>query len=123
MGPKIFDKLKMLAEAAKYDVSCASSGTSRSNTEKTIGSAAGWGICHSFTEDGRCVSLLKTMLTNHCIYDCGYCANRRSNDIVSIRPVTSKKAVGSSNKMTGHCCANALAIIAFCRSPSLNSDT
>ena len=81
MNPIIFDKLKTLAEAAKYDVSCASSGTSRSNPDKGLGSAAGWGICHSFTEDGRCVSLLKTMLTNHCIYDCGYCANRRSNDI------------------------------------------
>jgi putative DNA modification/repair radical SAM protein len=81
MNPKIFEKLKTLAEAAKYDVSCASSGTSRSNTEKGIGSTAGWGICHSFTEDGRCVSLLKTMLTNYCIYDCGYCVNRRSNDI------------------------------------------
>jgi putative DNA modification/repair radical SAM protein len=81
MNPKVFDKLKTLAEAAKFDVSCASSGTSRSNTKKGIGSAEGWGICHSFTEDGRCVSLLKIMLTNHCIYDCGYCANRKSNDI------------------------------------------
>jgi putative DNA modification/repair radical SAM protein len=71
----------MLAEAAKFDVSCASSGVSRNNTEKGIGSAAGWGICHSFTEDGRCVSLLKIMLTNYCIYDCAYCINRKSNDI------------------------------------------
>jgi putative DNA modification/repair radical SAM protein len=81
MHPNILEKLQTLAEAARYDVSCASSGTSRSNTAKGIGSAAGWGICHSFTEDGRCVSLLKTMLTNHCIYDCAYCINRRSNDI------------------------------------------
>jgi putative DNA modification/repair radical SAM protein len=81
MSPQIFDKLKILAEAAKYDVSCASSGTTRNNPQKGIGSTAGWGICHSFTEDGRCVSLLKIMLTNHCIYDCGYCANRRSNDV------------------------------------------
>jgi putative DNA modification/repair radical SAM protein len=81
MNPQLFDKLKTLAEAAKYDVSCASSGVSRPNPGQGTGSAAGWGICHSFTEDGRCVSLLKTMLTNHCIYDCGYCANRRSNDI------------------------------------------
>lgn len=81
MNPQIFDKLKLLAEAAKFDVSCASSGTTRSNAQKGIGSAAGWGVCHSFTEDGRCVSLLKIMLTNYCIYDCGYCANRRSNDI------------------------------------------
>ena len=81
MNPKIFEKLKILAEAAKFDVSCASSGTTRNNTQKGIGSAAGWGICHSFTEDGRCVSLLKIMLTNHCAYDCGYCLNRKSNDI------------------------------------------
>jgi putative DNA modification/repair radical SAM protein len=78
---KIFDKLKILAEAAKFDVSCASSGTSRNNPGKQLGSASGWGICHSFTEDGRCVSLLKIMLTNCCIFDCAYCANRRSNDI------------------------------------------
>jgi putative DNA modification/repair radical SAM protein len=81
VSPTVFEKLKILAEAAKYDVSCASSGTSRSNTRKGIGSTEGWGICHSFTEDGRCVALLKIMLTNHCMYDCGYCANRRSNDI------------------------------------------
>jgi len=81
MNPAIFDKLKVLAEAAKYDVSCASSGTTRKNTAKGIGSAAGWGICHSFTEDGRCVSLLKIMLTNYCIYDCAYCVNRASNDV------------------------------------------
>lgn len=81
MNSQIFDKLKILAEAAKFDVSCASSGTTRNNPQKGLGSAAGWGICHSFTEDGRCVSLLKIMLTNHCIYDCAYCANRKSNDI------------------------------------------
>jgi putative DNA modification/repair radical SAM protein len=81
MNPVLFDKLKTLADAAKYDVSCASSGVSRGNAQKGIGSAAGWGICHSFTEDGRCVALLKIMLTNYCIYDCGYCLNRRSNDI------------------------------------------
>ncbi|MDR2621893.1 MAG: putative DNA modification/repair radical SAM protein [Dysgonamonadaceae bacterium] len=81
MNPGVFDKLKTLADAAKYDVSCASSGVSRDNKQKGIGSAAGWGICHSFTEDGRCVSLLKIMLTNYCIYDCAYCLNRRSNDI------------------------------------------
>ncbi|MDR3217744.1 MAG: putative DNA modification/repair radical SAM protein [Dysgonamonadaceae bacterium] len=81
MNPNIFDKLKTLAEAAKFDVSCASSGTTRNNPGNNLGSAAGWGICHSFTEDGRCVSLLKIMLTNHCIYDCAYCMNRRSNDV------------------------------------------
>jgi putative DNA modification/repair radical SAM protein len=81
MNPLIFDKLKTLAEAAKYDVSCASSGTTRKNMQKGIGSAAGWGICHSFTEDGRCVSLLKIMLTNNCKFDCAYCVNRVSNDV------------------------------------------
>ncbi|MDR1919109.1 MAG: putative DNA modification/repair radical SAM protein [Tannerellaceae bacterium] len=81
MNEQVQEKLKVLAESAKYDVSCASSGTSRKNQAGTVGSAEGWGICHSFTEDGRCVSLLKIMLTNHCIYDCAYCINRRSNDI------------------------------------------
>ncbi len=75
------EKLNILAGAAKYDVSCASSGTKRSNTKGGIGNAAAWGICHSFTEDGRCVSLLKIMLSNFCIYDCAYCINRKSNDI------------------------------------------
>lgn len=81
MNEAVLEKLKILAESAKYDVSCASSGTSRRNTSSGIGSATGWGICHSFAEDGRCISLLKIMLTNHCIYDCAYCINRRSNDL------------------------------------------
>ena len=81
MKAEILEKLKTLAESAKYDVSCASSGTTRKSTPGGIGSTAGWGICHSFTEDGRCVSLLKIMLTNFCIYDCAYCINRRSNDL------------------------------------------
>jgi len=81
MNENVLEKLNVLAESAKYDVSCSSSGTTRKNISGSIGSAKGWGICHSFTEDGRCVSLLKIMLTNHCIYDCAYCINRRSNDI------------------------------------------
>lgn len=81
MNEGILEKLTILAESAKYDVSCASSGTTRRNRPGTVGSARGWGICHSFTEDGRCLSLFKIMLTNHCIYDCAYCINRRSNDI------------------------------------------
>ena len=81
MKEAILEKLKVLAESAKYDVSCASSGTTRKNAPGTLGSANGWGICHSFTEDGRCVSLLKIMLTNHCVYDCAYCINRRGNDL------------------------------------------
>ena len=81
MNDKVLEKLKILAESAKYDVSCASSGTSRKSRSGQIGSAAGWGICHSFAEDGRCISLLKIMLTNYCMFDCAYCINRRSNDI------------------------------------------
>ena len=81
MKSDILNKIEILAESAKYDVSCASSGTTRKNTPGGIGSTRGWGICHSFTEDGRCVSLLKIMLSNYCIYDCAYCINRKSNDI------------------------------------------
>lgn len=81
MDERVLEKLKILAESAKYDVSCASSGTSRSHKKGAVGSAAGWGICHSFAEDGRCISLLKIMLTNYCMYDCAYCINRRSNDL------------------------------------------
>ena len=81
MKETVLEKLKVLAESAKYDVSCASSGVTRKHRAGGVGSAAGWGICHSFTADGRCVSLLKIMLTNVCIYDCAYCINRRSNDI------------------------------------------
>ncbi len=82
MNEHILDKLKVLAESAKYDVSCSSSGTKRKNTTGGIGNTVGgMGVCHSFTADGRCISLLKIMLTNYCIYDCAYCINRRSNDI------------------------------------------
>ncbi|MDR1585363.1 MAG: putative DNA modification/repair radical SAM protein [Prevotellaceae bacterium] len=81
MIESVLEKLKILAESAKYDVSCASSGTTRKSKADSIGNTNGWGICHSFTEDGRCVSLLKIMLTNHCMYDCAYCINRRNNDI------------------------------------------
>lgn len=73
-------KLSVLADAAKYDVSCASSGSNRKNATKGIGNGVACGICHSFTEDGRCVSLFKILMTNHCIYDCAYCVNRCSND-------------------------------------------
>jgi putative DNA modification/repair radical SAM protein len=73
-------KLKILADAAKYDASCASSGSYRKRTEKGLGNTEGMGICHSYTPDGRCVSLLKILLTNYCIYDCTYCVNRISSD-------------------------------------------
>ncbi|KAA6330634.1 hypothetical protein EZS27_020683, partial [termite gut metagenome] len=82
MNGDMLEKLKTLAESAKYDVSCASSGTVRFNILGGLGNTVGgWGICHSFAEDGRCISLLKIMLTNYCMYDCAYCINRRSNDI------------------------------------------
>jgi len=77
---RIEEKLTILADAAKYDVSCSSSGSNRKNTGG-IGNASRSGICHTYTEDGRCVSLLKILLTNHCIYDCAFCVSRRSNDV------------------------------------------
>ena len=81
MSMDTHQKLKILADAAKYDASCASSGAKRSNRGKGLGNATGSGICHSYTPDGRCVSLLKILLTNRCIYDCRYCVNRISNDV------------------------------------------
>ena len=75
------EKLQILADAAKYDVSCSSSGSNRANKDKGLGDSTGMGICHTYTEDGRCVSLLKILLTNHCIFDCAYCVTRKSNDI------------------------------------------
>jgi putative DNA modification/repair radical SAM protein len=81
MADKIFEKLEILADAAKYDVSCSSSGSKRPNDKKGLGNTNGMGICHTYTEDGRCVSLLKILLTNHCIFDCAYCVSRRSNDV------------------------------------------
>ena len=77
----IYDKLKILTDAAKYDVACTSSGTTRHNDGTGIGNCAQAGICHSFSADGRCISLLKILFTNECIYDCKYCVNRRSNDV------------------------------------------
>ncbi|MFE3848194.1 putative DNA modification/repair radical SAM protein [Flavobacterium sp. LB3P45] len=78
---KIKEKLEILADAAKYDVSCSSSGGNRKNINKGLGDSSASGICHTYTEDGRCVSLLKILLTNFCIYDCAYCVTRKSNDI------------------------------------------
>lgn len=77
---RIKEKLEILADAAKYDVSCSSSGGNRKN-KSGLGNSSFSGICHTYTEDGRCVSLLKILLTNHCIFDCSYCVSRRSNDI------------------------------------------
>lgn len=77
---EVQDKLRILADAAKYDASCASSGSKRARSGPGLGNTEGMGICHSFTPDGRCVSLLKILLTNYCIYDCTYCVNRISSD-------------------------------------------
>ena len=73
------EKLKILADAAKYDVACTSSGVDRRGKKGFLGNSAACGICHSFGADGRCISLLKVLMTNHCIYDCKYCANRVSD--------------------------------------------
>ncbi|HBP63228.1 MAG TPA: putative DNA modification/repair radical SAM protein [Desulfosporosinus sp.] len=78
----IYDKLTILSDSAKYDVACTSSGVDRSGKQGSLGSANKSGICHSFSADGRCISLLKVLLTNVCIFDCKYCVNRESNDIV-----------------------------------------
>lgn len=77
----VMKKLEILSEAAKYDASCSSSGSSRKNTKNGIGNAAAAGICHSWSQDGRCISLLKILYTNRCIYDCKYCINRSSNEV------------------------------------------
>lgn len=74
-------KLEILVNSAKYDVSCSSSGSKRQNSINGLGNACFGGICHSFTQDGRCVSLLKILMSNDCIYDCAYCVNRRSNEL------------------------------------------
>lgn len=78
-------KLEILADAAKYDASCASSGSHRKRDERGIGNTEGMGICHSYTPDGRCISLLKLLLTNVCIWDCSYCVNRRSSNVQRAR--------------------------------------
>ena len=77
----MYEKLNILTDAAKYDVACTSSGTARANDGTGMGSCEQTGICHSFSADGRCISLLKILYTNECIYDCKYCINRRTNDV------------------------------------------
>jgi putative DNA modification/repair radical SAM protein len=81
--PTLRQKLEILADAAKYDASCASSGTAKKNSlgGKGVGSTEGMGICHAYAPDGRCISLLKILLTNHCIFDCHYCINRKSSNV------------------------------------------
>lgn len=78
----VYEKLNILTDAAKYDVACTSSGVDRKNDGTGMGNCKAAGICHSFSSDGRCISLLKILFTNECIYDCKYCINRRSNDVV-----------------------------------------
>ena len=80
-GMTVMDKLGILSDAAKYDVACTSSGVDRKGNGRDMGNCVAAGICHSFSADGRCISLLKILLTNECIYDCKYCLNRKSNDI------------------------------------------
>jgi putative DNA modification/repair radical SAM protein len=84
---EIRDKLEILADAAKYDASCASSGAPKRNSigKDGFGATTGMGICHSYTPDGRCVSLLKILLTNYCLYDCQYCVNRRTSNVPRAR--------------------------------------
>lgn len=77
----IFSKLEILSDAAKYDVACTSSGSSRKGVKGSMGNAVAAGLCHCFSADGRCISLLKILLTNECVYDCKYCLNRLSNDV------------------------------------------
>ena len=77
----ISKKLEILTDAAKYDVACTSSGVDRAGKRGSLGSATAVGICHTFAADGRCISLLKVLMSNACAYDCAYCQNRRSNDI------------------------------------------
>ena len=81
--PDLMERLGILADAAKYDASCASSGTAKRNSRggKGIGSTEGMGICHAYAPDGRCISLLKILLTNHCVFDCHYCINRKSSNV------------------------------------------
>ncbi|MGX7952471.1 putative DNA modification/repair radical SAM protein [Tsuneonella sp. HG249] len=84
MDPRpLIEKLEILSDAAKYDASCASSGTTKRNSAggKGIGSTEGMGICHAYAPDGRCISLLKILLTNHCVFDCHYCINRKSSNV------------------------------------------
>lgn len=81
----VMDKLKILSDSAKYDAACTSSGITRGGIEGSLGNTANCGICHSFAADGRCISLLKVLMTNYCIYDCKYCINRKSNDVPRTR--------------------------------------
>ena len=81
MEQSLMDKLTILADSAKYDVACTSSGSERPGDETGLGSTVAAGLCHAFAADGRCISLLKVLLSNCCVYDCKYCVNRVTNDV------------------------------------------
>ena len=81
----VADKLEILADAAKYDVACTSSGIDRDAQKGKMGNTLAAGICHSFSADGRCITLLKVLMTNVCVYDCAYCVNRASNEVPARR--------------------------------------
>src|SRR5215212_8648452 len=85
MDDKLANKLRILADAAKYDASCASSGAPRRSVGANGLGSTSHGICHAYTPDGRCVSLLKILLTNYCLFDCAYCINRRSSNVARAR--------------------------------------
>jgi predicted DNA-binding helix-hairpin-helix protein len=85
MPLSLLQKLEILADAAKYDASCASSGAPKRNARNGGIGSTGKAICHAYTPDGRCISLLKVLLTNFCIYDCAYCVSRRSSDVPRAR--------------------------------------
>ena len=95
---QLLAKLKILADAAKYDASCASSGSRRAPTPGGVGHSDGTGICHSYTPDGRCVSLLKILLTNYCIFECRYCVNRASSDVLRAR-FTPDEVIGLTERI------------------------
>ena len=84
----VADKLEILADAAKYDVACTSSGIDRGAQKGKMGNTLAAGICHSFSADGRCITMLKVLMTNVCVYDCAYCVNRASNEVprVAFKP-------------------------------------
>jgi len=86
MSYTLIQKLSILSDAAKYDASCASSGTTKRNSAdgKGLGSTEGHGICHAYAPDGRCISLLKILMTNFCIYDCVFCVNRASSNVAKL---------------------------------------
>ena len=93
----VIEKLAVLGDAARFDVACTSSGSERSASSGAgVGSTVAGGICHTWTDDGRCISLLKVLLTNHCDYDCAYCRNRSSNDV----PRAAFRPPGRSNFTT-----------------------